>query len=156
MILRKATLDDKEKIAEVLLELLNIKDIEKARQAFLREINKGDNYIVAEDNGKIIGLVSWLMHGRPSHGLAELYHIITLKESRGKGVGRKLFKMMIEEIKKEYKKNNSNLRKLFLLTRSTNKGTHIFYEKLGFKHETTLKEHFYKDKDEFVFSMFFE
>ena len=30
-----------------------------------------------------------------------------------------------------------------------------FYEKIGLKHETTLKQHYYKDKDEWVYSMFF-
>ena len=33
---------------------------------------------------------------------------------------------------------------------------HKFYEKLGFKHETTLKQHYYSDKDEFIYSLFFD
>ena len=156
MILRKATEKDKEKVAEVLLELLNVDNIEEAEKSFLKEINKGDNYILAEENGKILGLVSWIMHGRPKHGLVELYHIVTLKGGRGKGTGRKLFESMMKDIEKAYKKHDANVRKVFLLTRSTNKDAHAFYEKLGFKHETVLKEHFYKNEHEFVFSMIFE
>ncbi len=156
MKLRKATLMDKEEIAKLLFELLNVKDLEGAEQTFLRERGKGDIYIVAEEDGKLFGLVSWLTHGRPKHGLAELYHIVVSKESRGKGVGKKLFDYMVDDIKKEYEKKGSKLRKLFVLTRATNKDAHTFYERLGFKHETTLKEHFYKAKDEFVFSIFFD
>ena len=47
------------------------------------------------------------------------------------------------------------LRKLYLLTHADNIRAHKFYGKLGFKHETTLKQHYYKDKDEYVYSMFF-
>ena len=63
---------------------------------------------------------------------------------------------MIKEVSKFYKKNNSRLRKLYLLTHADNERAKKFYEKLGFKHETTLKAHYYKDKDEFVYSIFFE
>ena len=31
-----------------------------------------------------------------------------------------------------------------------------FYEKVGFKHETTLKDHYYKDQDERVYTIFFK
>lgn len=156
MNIRKATLMDQEKVAELLLELLNVNNIVETKQTFLREINKGDKYIIIEENGKLLGLISWLMHGRHKHGLAELNHVVVTKESRGKGVGKRLFEALVEEVKKEYEKNNSKLRKLFALTRGTNKEAHKFYENMGFKLETTLKEHFYKDKDEHIYSIFFE
>ena len=50
----------------------------------------------------------------------------------------------------------SKLRKLYLLTHADNTRAHKFYEKLGFKHETTLKQHYYSDKDEFIYSLFFD
>ena len=122
---------------------------------FKNEIKKNHNYIVAEENGKIIGIVTWLMHGLPNHQLCELDRIAVLPEYRGIGVAKKLFDAMVNDAKQFYKKNKSKLRKLYLLAHADNIRAHKFYEKLGFKHETTLKEHYYKDKDEYVYSMFF-
>jgi len=156
MQIRKATKDDAEGVAKVLLELLNISGVEEGKRTFLNEISKGHRYIVVEENGKIMGTISWLMHGRPVHGLVELYHIVVSSKSRGKGVGKKLFDALIKDAKEEYRKNNSHLRKLFLLTRSLNPAAHAFYKKIGLKYETKLKSHFYKGKDEYVFSIFFD
>ena len=155
MEIRKATLEDAEQIAEVLISFYNMDSLEEAKQTFLDEKNKGFHYIVAEDDGKIVGLITWLVHGLPKHGLCELDRICLLTECRGKGIGKQLFEALIKDADEFYKKNNSKLRKLYLLCHETNKEAHKFYEKMGLKHETTLREHYYKDKDEFVFSMFF-
>jgi len=79
-----------------------------------------------------------------------------LPSYQGKGVAKKLFNALIGSAKAHYKKHNQKLRKLYLLTHADNKRAHRFYEKLGFEHETTLKEHYYKNKDEFVYSIFFD
>ena len=155
MEIRKATLDDAEQIAEVLISFYNMDSLEEAKQTFLSEIKKGHHYVVTEEEGKIIGLVTWLMHGLPKHMLAELDRIVLLPECRGKGVGKKLVEALKKDADEEYEKNGFKLRKLYLLTHADNKDAHAFYEKVGFEHETTLKQHYYKDKDEFVYSMFF-
>ncbi len=131
------------------------KDLKEGSQVFKNEIKKFHHYIVAENNGKIIGIVTWLMHGLPKHQLCELDRIAVLPEYRGKGIAKKLFNALIKDVKSFYKKNKSKLRKLYLLTHADNIRAHKFYEKLGFKHETTLKRHYYKNKDEYVYSMFF-
>ena len=95
------------------------------------------------------------MHGLPKHQLAELDRIAVLLEYRGKGVARKLFDALIKDAKAFYKKKKSKLRKLYLLTHADNTKAHKFYEKLGFKHEAILKEHYYKDRDEYVYGIFF-
>jgi len=155
MEIRKATVQDAEQIAEVLVSFYNMDDKEEAKETFTNERIKGFHYIVAEDNGKIIGLVTWLMHGLPKHMLAELDRICLLPECRGKGVGKQLVEALKKEVNEVYNKNGFKLRKLYLLCHQSNTEAHKFYEKVGFKHETTLKQHYYKDKDEFVFSMFF-
>ena len=96
------------------------------------------------------------MHGLPKHQLAELDRIAVLPEYKGKGVAQKLFNALVKDAKEFFKKHNSKLRKLYLLCHADNQRAHQFYEKMGFKHETTLKKHYYKNKDEFVFSIFFK
>lgn len=155
MRIRKAKLKDARGIANVLVQSYNIKDMKEGANTFKNEAKKLHNYIVAEEKGKIIGLVTWLVHGLPKHQLAELDRIAVLPEYRGKGVAKQLFEAMLKDAKLFYKKSSSRLRKLYILTHFDNARAHRFYEKLGFRHETTLKSHYYKDKDEYVYSMFF-
>ena len=155
MKIRKAVLKDAKGIANVLVQSYNIKDLKEGVNVFKNETSKDHHYIVAEENGKIIGIVTWLMHGLPKHQLCELDRIAVLPEYRGRGVAQELFKALIKDAKSFYKKNKSKLRKLYLLTHADNIRAHKVYEKLGFKYETTLKGHYYKGRDEFVYSMFF-
>ena len=155
MKIRKAALKDAKGISNVIAQSYNIEDLKEGINVFKNEIKKNHKYIIAEENGKIIGIVTWVMHGLPKHQLCELDRIAVLPEYRGKGVARQLFNALIKDAKAFYKKNKSELRKLYLLTHADNTRAHKFYEKLGLKHETTLKKHYYKNKDEFVYSMFF-
>ena len=155
ILLREATYHDKDQIAKVLLDFYNMKDADEAAQSFNNELDKDFHYIVAEEAGKIIGLVTWLIHGLPKHGLFELDRICILSEARGKGVGRKLVDKLIDNASKWYENESEKIRKLYLLTHEDNKNAHSFYEKVGFSHETTLKDHYYKDQDERVYVMFF-
>ena len=155
ILLREATYHDKDQIAKVLLDFYNMKDADEAAQSFNNELVKDFHYIVAEEAGKIIGLVTWLIHGLPKHGLFELDRICILSEARGKGVGRKLIDKLIDNASKWYDNESEKIRKLYLLTHEDNKNAHSFYEKVGFSHETTLKDHYYRDQDERVYVMFF-
>src|SRR3989338_11427033 len=155
MIIRKATEKDAEKSAELLTEFYNMDGLKEAKDTFLNETRKGHHYLVAEEGGKIIGVVTWLMHGLPKHMMAELDRILITKAARGKGLGKKLVDALIKDANEAYGKAGFKLRKLYLLTHADNKEAQEFYEKIGFKHETTLKEHYYKGRDEFVYSRFF-
>ena len=152
---RKASLKDAKGIANVLVKSYNIKDIKEGISVFKNETKKFHHYIVAEDSGRIIGLVTWILHGLPKHQLCELDRIAVLPEYRGKGVAKQLFAALVKDADEFYKKSSSKLRKLYLLTHADNIRAQKFYEKLGFRHETTLKEHYYKGKDEYVYSIFF-
>ena len=153
---RKASLKDAKGIANVLVKSYNIKDIKEGISVFKNETKKFHHYIVAEDSGRIIGLVTWILHGLPKHQLCELDRIAVLPEYRGKGVAKQLFAALVKDADEFYKKSSSKLRKLYLLTHADNIRAQKFYEKLGFRHETTLKEHYYKGKDEYVYSIFFK
>ena len=67
----------------------------------------------------------------------------------------KITKASLKDAKSFYRKHRLKARKLYLMTHADNTRAQKFYEKLGFKHETTLKEHYYEGKDEMVYSMFF-
>ena len=153
---RRATLKDADQISSVLIYFYNMKDANVASEAFISEMEKDFHYIVALQDDVIIGLVTWLPHGLPKHGLFELDRICLLSEARGKGVGKDLINELITDADKWYKSMGENIRKLYLLTHEDNVDVHIFYEKVGFEHETTLKDHYYKNQNERVYSKFFE
>ena len=153
---RKATLKDAEQIAIVLKECYNIDSVEEGINVFKKETEKRYNYIVGVEDGKVAGIVTWQMHGLPKHQLCELDRIAVMPDFRGKGIAKELFDALIKAANEEYKKHGFKLRKLYILTHADNKRAQSFYEKMGCKHETTLKQHYYKDKDEFVFSRFFD
>ncbi len=152
---RKATFQDVDQICSVLMDFYNMDNAKEASSAFISEMEKDFNYIVAEQDGVIIGLVTWLPHGLPKHGLFELDRICLLSKSRGKGVGRYLIDELIKDADKWYKSRGENIRKLYLLTHESNVDAHSFYQKVGFNHEITLKDHYYKDQNERLYSKFF-
>ena len=146
---------DAKGIANVLVNSYNVKDLKEGMAVFKSESAKQQIYIVAEDKGKIIGIATWIMHGLQKHQLAELDRIAVLPEYRGHGIAKPLFEALLKDCKEFYRKNKSELRKLYILTHYDNVRAHRFYEKLGFTHETTLKQHYYQNKDEYVYSRFF-
>ena len=143
-------------VANVLKDSYNINSVEEGVSVFKSEINKEHNYIVAIKDNEIIGIASWKVHDLPKHCLAELSRIAVLPSYRGKGVAKELFEALKIGANEFYKSNGFELRKLYLLTHASNKRAQSFYSKLGFKHETTLKDHYYKGEDELVFSLFFD
>jgi ribosomal protein S18 acetylase RimI-like enzyme len=154
MMFRIAVNGDADGIAEVLLKSYNMESVDEARSAFMDELERGHHYIVAEENGKILGLASWTMHDLPKHGLIELNRIAVLPEFRSKGIATSLFSALLEDAKKFYESNVQKLRKVYVLTHASNKGAQSFYAHLGFFIEATLKDHYYKGEDELVYSMF--
>ena len=155
MKIRRSKPTDAKGIANVLVSSYNVKDLNEGIKVFRNENAKQQVYIVAEDKGKAIGIATWIMHGLPKHQLAELDRIAVLPDYRGKGVAKLLFEFLLKDIKSFYKKNKSKLRKMYILTHYDNVRAHRFYEKLGFAHETTLKSHYYENKDEYLYSRFF-
>ena len=112
---RKATPKDTDQVSSVLIDFYNMKDANEASEAFILEMEKDFHYIVALQDNIIIGLVTWLSHGLPKHGLFELDRICLLSEARGKGVGKGLINELITDADEWYKSMGENIRKLYLL-----------------------------------------
>ena len=154
--LRKATEKDEQEIGEVLEQGYSIKTVEEGINVFRNETAKGWNFIVAESQEKVVGIVSWAMKGLPRHGLAELDRIAVSLEFRGKGVAKKLFDFVESEAREFYSAKGENLRKLFLFTHEDNERAISFYTKMGLEKDAVLKNHYYDNKNELVLSKFFK
>ena len=129
--IRKAVLNDADEIANVLLDFYNIEDHEEAKKIFIDEQKKEFHYLIAVEDDQVLGLVTWITHGLPKHGLFELDRICIMTKARGKGIGKKLVNELIDDANHWYKRRNGKARKLYLLTHEDNKNAHIFYERVG-------------------------
>ena len=156
IILRKAEKKDEKEIALILEQGYSIQSVEEGTEVFREETIKGWNFLVAESEGKVIGLVSWAMKGLPRHGLAELDRIAVLPEFRGKGIAKKLFDFVESEAKNFFESNQSSFRKLFLFTHEDNERAVSFYSKMGMEKDAILKNHYYYNKNELVMRKFFK
>lgn len=156
MIIRKAEINDKEGIADVLMKSYNINSIEEGSLVFENEINKDCKYIVADNDGKIIGITSWIIRGLPKHQLVELDRISVLPEYKGRGVADKLFEFLKKDAENFYNSKGFKLRKIYLCVHSTNLRAQHFYRKIGFSYEALLINHYYNGVDEMIFSMFLD
>ena len=154
--IRAATPKDQQGIATVLKASYNISSLPEGKKVFAMEMKKGIHYIAAVVDGKIAGIVTWYMHGLPKHGLCELDRIAVLPAYKGKGIARELLEGLKKDAAAFYRRNKGKLRKLYLLTHDHNARAHAFYEKMGFRHETTLKDHYYKGTPERVYSIFYK
>jgi len=155
-VIREAKDEDAEQVGAVLHACYNISDISEGEAVFRSEVQKGHRYIAAEDSsGKIIGIVTLIVHGLFKHGLAELDRIAVLPEGRGTGIATALVDALVAHAQGLYREHDAALRKLYLLTHHDNERAQAFYRKVGFTHEATLPAHYYTGKDEHVFSMFF-
>ena len=117
--LRKATIKDISKVALVLNKSYNISSIKEGEEVFLEELKKNHTYLLAEKNSEILGITTYIIHGLPKHGLAELDRIAVMPNFRNLGIGKLLFAELINSLKNDYISKNSKLRKLFGLPDSS-------------------------------------
>jgi len=98
---------------------------------------KNSHLIVAEDNGRLIGIVGCkgVEHKRAAH-VATLVGVGVLPKYRGKGIGRKMLEKMIAWVK-----NKTKVERLQLTVYADNLTAIRFYEKLGFVKEGLFKNY---------------
>ncbi|MBU1975097.1 MAG: GNAT family N-acetyltransferase [Nanoarchaeota archaeon] len=129
-VIREAILEDMDRIVKLLYQLSPLKgDADPTKlKAILEHMLVDSNYdlIVCECEGNIIGTAALvtipnLTYGGKSKGLVE--NVVTDKDNRGKGIGKKMVEKLIEIGK------NKNYYKI-ILDCETNNVT--FYEKCGF------------------------
>lgn len=108
---------------------------EDAREIWRQEIegNKKIKYFGAVENGKVISTCYCLIIPnltRLGSSIAFVENVVTDKEYRGQGLGRKVMEMAIEFARK------NNCYKVILQSGSWRKEAHQFYKNLGFDGES--------------------
>ncbi len=152
---RTAKLSDANKVGKLLSDCFNISTTKAGKEIFLKE-RKTDRFIIAEEDGKIQGLVSWDMRGLLKHQLVRLERICVLAGPKRDEVAEQLLSEAIKNADKFFKKKGLKLRKMYAMVHSSNKKLRNFYKEKGFVEEAEIKDHYYKGVDEYILSIFFE
>ena len=137
IIIRELIPDDLTQLIDLYKQLdsnnINI-DINNAKKIIEKSMKtEMIKYLVAEDNGKIIGscylvIIPNITNNCRSIGFIE--NVITDENYRGKGIGKNIIRKAIELSK------NENCYKVILQSGMKRERAHTFYEKLGFDGES--------------------
>ena len=106
---------------------------------------------VVKQNSKIIGVLFWNSVEEKHHGLTNIQDLWIDERFRRKGLGEKLLRSSIEDMKKLYANNRYALRKVFVTTGENNKPAKNLYEKVGFKMVAVLPDLFAKGENELAY-----
>ncbi|TJX13256.1 GNAT family N-acetyltransferase [Tissierella creatinini] len=98
-------------------------------EVFIGTLSKQENClcIIAEDNGKIIGNLTFIGGKRPRTAHKGEFGISVLKDYWGKGLGTELISFLID-----WSKETGIIRKIDLRVRTDNTNAIHLYEKMGF------------------------
>lgn len=96
-------------------------------------------HLIAEKpNGEVLALII----ASKTMVEADIYMLAVKKSYQGKGIGKKIFQELIQELK------SSDLETIFLEVRESNIAAKSVYEKLGFKKIGRRKDYYIKPKED--------
>lgn len=121
--IRVMTTADYDGICDVWKDHDGINPVDDSLEGFAKYLKRNPTTsFVAEDNGRIIGMILAGHDGR--RGL--FHHVVVLPEYRGKGIGKMLAESAMEALKKE------GVTKVLLVVFKDNDSGNGFWEHIGF------------------------
>jgi len=106
---------------------------------------------VVKQRREVVGAVFWNTVEEKHHGLTNIQDLYIDEKFRRKGLGERLLRASIEDMKKLYAKHRYTLRKVFVTTGEDNKPARNLYEKIGFRLVAVLPDLFAKGENELAY-----
>jgi ribosomal protein S18 acetylase RimI-like enzyme len=106
---------------------------------------------VVKADGKVVGAAFWNVVEEKHHGLTEIADLWIEESYRGRGLGERLLRAVIEDMKQFFSKDGYTLRKVLVTTGDDNEQAKMLYEKIGFKKVAVLADLFAKGENELVY-----
>ncbi len=106
---------------------------------------------IVKDEEKVIGAAFWNVMEEKHHGLTEIGDLWIDEGFRRKGLGERLLRTAIEDMKRFFAKENYTLRKVLVTTGDNNEPAKKLYEKIGFRKSALLADLFAKGENELVY-----
>jgi ribosomal protein S18 acetylase RimI-like enzyme len=139
---------------ESLIEVYSSPDLYHNREEALWFVESYSDYHhikVVKQDSMVVGAVFWNVVEEKHHGLTNIQDLWINKSFRRKGLGERLLRSSIEDMKKLYANNRYALRKVFVTTGENNKPARNLYEKVGFHPVAVLPDLFAKGENELVY-----
>jgi ribosomal protein S18 acetylase RimI-like enzyme len=139
---------------ESLIEIYSSPDLYHNREEALWFVKSYFDYHhikVVKQDSKIVGTIFWNVVEEKHHGLTNIQDLWVDKSFRRKGLGEKLLRSSIEDMKKLYANNRYALRKVFVTTGEDNKPARNLYKKVGFHPVAVLPDLFVNGENELVY-----
>jgi N-acetylglutamate synthase-like GNAT family acetyltransferase len=153
--IRPATCADGPLVSNMLHQRYSFSSPAEAEHVYDQECTY-QHYRIAEDGGRLVGLISWRPQGTLRHGVVELTRIVVSPDAPDRSfVKEMLFDQVIAESDYYYKRHGLKLRKIFSMIHADNLEIKEFFLNKGMQQEAILRNHFRRGTDELVFSLFF-
>lgn len=144
----KAKISDSNKIALFLQKNFGIHNL-KFNKEYVQDSFHDGIWFLSEINNKIVGVILLKIIEQDKRG--ELKHLIVNKNFRNRGIGKALLNKAIKYAKKK------KLRKLTGMVSSKNIGVlKKLAKNFKFKQEGIFKNHYRRNEDVFVYSLFLQ
>ena len=106
---------------------------------------------VVKHDGKVVGALFWNVVEEKHHGLTNVQDLWVDEGFRRRGLGEKLLRSSIEDMKRLYADHRYALRKVFVTTGEDNRPARNLYEKVGFQKVAALPDLFAHGESELVY-----
>jgi ribosomal protein S18 acetylase RimI-like enzyme len=106
---------------------------------------------VMRNEGRVIGAIFWNVVEEKHHGLAEIGDFWIDKDSRRKGLGERLLRTVIKDMKQFFEKDKHTFRKVLVTTGEDNEPAKNLYEKVGFQRSAAVADLFGQGETELVY-----
>lgn len=106
---------------------------------------------VVKDEEEAVGAAFWNVVEEKHHGIAEILDIWIDEGFRGRGLGERLLRTVIEDMKQFFGKDSHTLRKVLVTTGEDNEPAKNLYEKVGFQSSAAIADLFGQGETERIY-----
>jgi ribosomal protein S18 acetylase RimI-like enzyme len=139
---------------ESLIQIYSSADLYHNREEaswFVRSFFDYHHVKIVKQERNVVGAVFWNVVEEKHHGLAEIGDLWIDKNFRRRGLGERLLRTVIEDMKKIFSKDKHVLRKVLVTTGEDNEPAKKLYEKIGFRKSAVLRDLFSQGENELVY-----
>ena len=146
--------DAEENDVESLIEIYSSPDLYHNREEanwFVKSFYDYHHIKLVQYEGKAIGALFWNVMEEKHHGLAEIVDFWIDENFRRRGLGEKLLRSVIEDMKQLFAGHRYALRKVLVTTGEDSVPARKLYEKMGFQKSAALPDLFGEGETELVY-----
>lgn len=146
--------DPDENDAESLIEVYSSPDLYHGREEaswFVKSFFDYHHVKIIKHERSVVGALFWNVVEEKHHGLVEIGDLWIDQSFRRRGLGERLLRTVIEDMKKFFARDNHVLRKVLVTTGEDNEPAKKLYKKAGFQKSAVLRDLFGQGENELVY-----